>query len=544
MGLKKKFNFKCWIIVSSISIFVSLLLLIILKCVIKSNIFWLFFAFTLVFSIILLVLIIFKIKRDKKEKEEKEEAEKIKLQQEEENKKRLELEEKIKREKEEEELRKQKEEEIRKQKEEEELRKQKEEEIRKQQEEERINEMKKKKKMLENQKILREAKEDSENMTEQQKNKKINQVLEDMCIYGEITEKELKKEKEEHPEKFVETSKALNMEDQDPGLFALGLISQNLENLGIETAIESNQDLNEQDNDSTSLQFITNGMADKKKYDLHFEFGEERNEELLNNEEEFKKFKENLKLKLSKDYNLPPEKIIVTFPQKGSFRIQVIFQSDEFNELDLNDLTQKFQNDDEFKELINLKEIHSDVIMGGCKLSLNQLDPQGNYLENWPEGENFSGKSYSTPKGWIGIGLKVLDKYGDNEWIRSNNSDREWCIAYHGIGRGLEIRQVKDITGNIIKEAFKKDSGQIHKDCYDINNPGKTVGEGVYVTPSIETGSEYCGTSEINGKSYQIILMVRVKPKAIRQCHCYDDCWVVNGTSDEIRPYKILYKEI
>ena len=149
-----------------------------------------------------------------------------------------------------------------------------------------------------------------------QKNKKINEVLEDMCIYGEITKKEIKKEKEEHPEKFVETSQALNMENQDPGLFALGLISKNLENLGIETAIESNQDLNEQDNDFTSLQFITNGMADKKKYDLHFEFGEERNEELLNNEEEFKKFKENLKLKLSKDYNLPPEKIIVTFPQK------------------------------------------------------------------------------------------------------------------------------------------------------------------------------------------------------------------------------------
>ena len=306
IGLKKKFNYKCWIIVSSISIFISLLLLIILKYVIKSNIFWLFFALTIIFSIILIVLIIFKIKRDKKEKQEKEEAEKIKLQQEEENKKRLELEEKIKREKEDE---------LRKQREEEELRKQKkEEELRKQKEEEKLNEMKKK--MFENQKALRAAKEDSENITEQQKNKKINEVLEDMCIYGEITKKEIKKEKEEHPEKFVETSQALNMENQDPGLFALGLISKNLENLGIETAIESNQDLNEQDNDFTSLQFITNGMADKKKYDLHFEFGEERNEELLNNEEEFQKFKENLKLKLSKDYNLPPEKIIVTFPQK------------------------------------------------------------------------------------------------------------------------------------------------------------------------------------------------------------------------------------
>ena len=31
------------------------------------------------------------------------------------------------------------------------------------------------------------------------------------------------------------------------------------------------------------MQFIVNGMMEKKKYDLHFEFGEKRNEELLNN---------------------------------------------------------------------------------------------------------------------------------------------------------------------------------------------------------------------------------------------------------------------
>ena len=41
--------------------------------------------------------------------------------------------------------------------------------------------------------------------------------------------------------------------------------------------------------------------------------------------------------------------------------------------------------------------------------------------------------------------------------------------------------------------------------------------------------------------------MVRVKPDSIRHC---DNCeesrelnyWVVNGTTDEIRPYRILYK--
>ena len=55
-------------------------------------------------------------------------------------------------------------------------------------------------------------------------------------------------------------------------------------------------------------------MCDKKKYDLHFDFGEKRNEELLNNEEESEKFKNNLKLKLSKDYGISKDKIVVAFP--------------------------------------------------------------------------------------------------------------------------------------------------------------------------------------------------------------------------------------
>ena len=43
--------------------------------------------------------------------------------------------------------------------------------------------------------------------------------------------------------------------------------------------------------------------------------------------------------------------------------------------------------------------------------------------------------------------------------------------------------------------------------------------------------------------------MVRVKPDAIRHCDSCSDSrapynyWVVNGTTDEIRPYRILYKK-
>ena len=52
------------------------------------------------------------------------------------------------------------------------------------------------------------------------------------------------------------------------------------------------------------------------------------------------------------------------------------------------------------------------------------------------------------------------------------------------------------------------------------------------------------GISEFSGKRYKTVLMVRVKPDATRGCNCSDskDYYVVNGTPDEIRPYRILYK--
>ena len=214
--------------------------------------------------------------------------------------------------------------------------------------------------------INNEEKEDNE------KNTQINQLLEDMCIYGNIVKEQIKQEKEANPDKFIEINEALNLEKEDQELFALGLLANNLQKLGTEVVIEKeiNDEDNEDDKDAgtTCLEFITNGMNNKKKYDLHFDFGKQKNEEYLNNGEKFEELKEQLKTKLSKDYNIPKDKIIVTFPQRGSLRVQVIFQSDEFNNLNLEDFKTKFKNDKDFSELQNLKEVHLDTILGGCRL--------------------------------------------------------------------------------------------------------------------------------------------------------------------------------
>ena len=227
-------------------------------------------------------------------------------------------------------------------------------------------------------------------------------------------------------------------------------------------------------------------------------------------------------------------------------RVQVIFQSDEFNNLYEKEFLDKFknENDEDFKELKYLKEIHTDVL-SGCKLNKNQLDSRGNKIEGWSIGEMRGNKLYYPPLGWIGIGLKVMNKYEDDIWIGREKIEGEWCVAYHGIAIFRESNEVKRITGSIYKSKFLPGSNQVHQDCDDIFHPGKKVGKGVHCTPKIETAEEYAGISKINGIKYKTVLMTRVKPDAIRQCGCTkgnSEYWVVEGTPDEIRPYRILYK--
>ena len=141
----------------------------------------------------------------------------------------------------------------------------------------------------------------------------------------------------------------MKLENNDIGLFALGLLAHYLEFLGVETAIEIKEYSKNQKDELKCLQFIFNGMISRKKYILHFDMGKKRNDELLYNEKEYEKFKENLKKKLSKDYNFPLDKIVVILPQKENLHIQIVFQTQDFIYLNKG----KFKKDKEFKELQN-----------------------------------------------------------------------------------------------------------------------------------------------------------------------------------------------
>ena len=192
-----------------------------------------------------------------------------------------------------------------------------------------------------------------------------------------------------------------------------------------------------------------------------------------------------------------------------------------------------------------LSSIKSSFLLNG-QMSEIQLDPRGDRIK-WPEYERRGGEKYDIPKGWIGIGLKAFDKYENDRWLDNNNVEGEWVVAYHGVGRNAFPLEVNQITKSIINTGFKNGDSQSHKNCKDYFHPGKKVGEGVYCTPLIKTAELYAGETIIKGKKYKTVIMIRINPKARRYCNSCEDSrrfiyWVVNPSSDEIRPYRILYK--
>ena len=393
-------------------------------------------------------------------------------------------------------------------------------------------------------------------------NKKQKKLIEDMCIFGDIIKNEIIEEKEnkENNEKYISIEDAIKTDDEDSSQFVLGLLATNLEKIGINTLIEKeykkkekNEEETKYQESNTLLQFVVNGLATKKKYEFHFDISEERNEELLTNEEEQKKFIDKLRTKLSKEYNISEDKIIITNPQRGSFKLTIIFQSEDFD-LTKEELAEKFKDE---PELVKLKEIHTDILLGACKISKDNLDNRGNNTDGgWGKGETRGGEKYIPPEGWKGYGLKVKDMYdnGNNDWLHYDNREGEWCIAYRPIKNDKNIDEAKINVTKIAKGNFKKGDNEKDEDedeedyskHFDIRHPGSNnfVGTGVYCYQDPTIMEEFCGEININNETYKIGFMIRVNPEKIRMCAENTDLWVLNGNDDEIRPYRILVKKI
>ena len=128
-------------------------------------------------------------------------------------------------------------------------------------------------------------------------------------------------------------------------------------------------------------------------------------------------------------------------------------------------------------------------------------------------------------------------------------------MAFHGLSSHL------DVTGKIGSQGFKVHGPrQEYKDIPDIRTK-KHCGPGCYCTPHIEVADKYYSepisiTMKNGPKKYNVAMQCRVNPNNIRipsknsdiMPHRDDkdwinDYWIINSSND-IRPYRILFKEV
>ena len=243
-------------------------------------------------------------------------------------------------------------------------------------------------------------------------------------------------------------------------------------------------------------------------------------------------FNQKLQKKLSNLLNIDAKDILMANPRKGPYKITAIIKKMNFNELNEKCVYNYLKNDPEFNGII---KVEKSILLNGCRLNRKMFDSKGD-AKRWSQGGERGGKPYYPPEGWIGLGINVWNRYDNhnNDWLDCTGQPGEWSVAYHGMGGILSPGEKNNNNKN--RQQFHDSEDKYHK--------GNKVGKGICMTPNPKIMEESCSTYTIFGQPHKIGIMCRVNPKKIRCPKENENYWFINGTDNEIRPYRILIKEI
>ena len=173
---------------------------------------------------------------------------------------------------------------------------------------------------------------------------------------------------------------------------------------------------------------------------------------------------------------------------------------------------------------------------GGCPpkyyIDDSLLDPSFDYdfTRKVDDGTVFyrGGKRYFRPYGWKRCALKVLDRYGDNDWLgrpghRTGSCEGEWPVSYHGTG--------VNVSGSIAQEGYNLSKGKRFK-----------YGKGIYSTPSVDVAAKYAHCFSHHGHDYQLVFQNRVSAVDLKVIDSGVGEYWVQPSEGAIRPYGICIR--
>ena len=176
----------------------------------------------------------------------------------------------------------------------------------------------------------------------------------------------------------------------------------------------------------------------QKKYELHFNFGEEENEKVLNSSEIQNQFIKKYKSLIAKELKIDEKNLIFKDIHRGSLAVSFLQIKSS------NDLKNSIYN---LKGKYNIEKIEQKPLLETIQISSNILD-----FDNIDK----SNSDRRSNDNWKGYGLKVRGMYdnGNNNWLDDTGKKSEFINAYLGINNFLGdsnkmLSDLKNLTENI-----------------------------------------------------------------------------------------------
>ena len=374
-----------------------------------------------------------------------------------------------------------------------------------------------------------------------------------------IMKKHIIIERVKNPDNYINIENTINspanivkpLNSRENAGIVLSLFGKTIKNNGVEVLLSKTRDKEFKNIEIAGVNSLIT-LGNKKSYEIFYDYGEEKNKKIINDEIEKEKLIYKFKLELSKKLNIGKEEIILFIePYDDIYEKKLLLKFNFSITTQAGDFTEKINQF--INENNNIVKLNKKQIIDAIQISPDLLDPNGDKFENWCKNKIRGGERYIPPtKDWYGIGLNVKDKYENNDWLDNKNKKGEYAIAYLGINTFLKdkeqiLRNTKkyaDEISNMISNKLYEFEPNMKVKGFCCEKCGPKCGEGVCLFQNIEYAENSAGILEISGFTIKIILMCRVNPLKIRQPKKFPQCWILNPTADEIRPYRILIKKI
>ena len=382
---------------------------------------------------------------------------------------------------------------------------------------------------------------------------KIEYFLNSADYISDFMKKYNSEKKEKDPKKYINIEEVIKKpglllkekEDNNELDFVLSLIGEILKDKNIDLNILKNNNEEEKSKDKLSdacLQYLFCGLTEKKKFEINFKLEPRKIDKLNKKKEELSEFIEEWRKKISNKINIDKKDISLINPKKkgiDSFSLDLVLNDDSI-------IQNKNKILSNFNEIIDIEE---KSFIESCQLNNNIFDQQFDNQDGfWGYNETRGGEVYLPPEGWKGYGLNVQGKYdhGDNTWLDYNDRKGVFAVAYLGLSNILKsTEKYKQYLSEVnLPEILKMNYQQTYKNDKDLRNQGKKCGCGIYLFQDPKIAENSAGIIDIYGIRYKVLLMCRVNPKKIRQPEGFKNCWILNPTPEEIRPYRILVKTV